>query len=278
MRVNVVEQHAFTQRQIAERNLLGAELLQQRVEQDRAGDHQVGAPRIETGQVHALLEVHFHGGLTQPADGFRADAKIAHALRDAVALHRRRHGAERQDGSGGADHPVETLFDDVLQVAIDFLADELGHLAFITAADRIGVDESLGQADDADLEAARQRDLAAAAARDLDAAAADVDHHGRLRRVDAVDGGQVNQPRLLDAADDPRANAGAPFDRAQERAAVLGFARRAGRHREDLVDLVGPREPREFGERLQRGRHRLRRSFFRRARRRPAGPSPFRDR
>ena len=54
----------------------------------------------------------------------------------------------------------------------------------------------------------------------------------------------------------------AGFDRAQERAAVLGFARRAGRDREDLVDLVGPREPREFGQRLQRGRHRLRRQLF----------------
>ena len=60
----------------------------------------------------------------------------------------------------------------------------------------------------------------------------------------------------------PRANAGAPLDRAQERAAVLGFARRAGRDREDFVHLVGLGEPRELRQRLQRRRHRFRRQFL----------------
>ena len=77
-----------------------------------------------------------------------------------------------------------------------------------------------------------------AAERDLDAAAADVDDDGGLRRVDAVDGGEMNQARFFGAGDDAGANAGAALDGAQERAAVFRFARRAGRDREDLVDLV----------------------------------------
>ena len=126
----------------------------------------------------------------------------------------------------------------MLDVAIDLLADELGHLAFVAAGDRIGIDEPLGQADHADLEAARELDIGLAAERDLDAAAADVDDHRGLRRVDAVDGGQVNQPRLFGAGDDAGADAGAALDGAKKRAAVLGFARRARRDREDFVDLV----------------------------------------
>ena len=76
------------------------------------------------------------------------------------------------------------------------------HLALVAAAERIGVDEALGQADHADLEAARELDLGCRAKRDLDAAAADVDDDGRLRRIDAVDGGDVDQPRFLGAGDD----------------------------------------------------------------------------
>ena len=145
--------------------------------------------------------------------------------------------------------------------------------------DRIGVDEPLGEADDADLEAARELDIGLAAERDLDAAAADVDDDRRLRRVDAVDGGEVNQPRFFGAGDDARADAGAPLDGAQERAAVFGFARRAGGDREDLVHLVrfaraartstAPAAPRSSPPAS---------ASCRRGRRRPAGPFPFRDR
>jgi hypothetical protein len=84
------------------------------------------------------------------------------------------------------------------------------------------------------------------AERDFDAAAADVDDHGGLRRVDAVDRGEMNQPRFLGAGDDAGADAGAPLDGAQERAAVFRFARRAGRDGEDLIDLVRFGEAREF--------------------------------
>ena len=44
-------------------------------------------------------------------------------------------------------------------------------------------------------------------------------------------------------------------DLGDEIAAVVGFARRAGRRRDDLVDFVRLGQPPEFGQRLQRGRH-----------------------
>ena len=78
-----------------------------------------------------------------------------------------------------------------------------------------------------------------------------------LRRVDAVDGGHVDQPRFLGAGDDARADAGGAFDGGEELAAVFGLARGAGGRGENLVDLVRPRESLEFRQRLQRRGHRL---------------------
>ena len=71
--------------------------------------------------------------------------------------------------------------------------------------DRIALDEALGEPDDAELEAASEFDRGARAARDLDAAAADVDDDGDFAGdPDAVDGRQMNQPRLFGARDHAR--------------------------------------------------------------------------
>ena len=184
-------------------------------------------------------------------------AQVADFGRRRPRLHRRRHRAERQDGARRADDPVVAGVDDVGQVAIDLRRDVLEHLALVAAAQRIGIDEALGEADDAELEAAGEAHLVAGAERDLDAAAADVDDHRRLGRVDAVDRGQVDEPGFFGAGDDARADAGLPLDRGQQLAAVLGLARRAGRGGEDLVHLVRSGEPLELRERLQGRRHRL---------------------
>ena len=105
-------------------------------------------------------------------------------------------------------------------------------------------------------------DLAPAAERDLDAAAADVDDDRRLRRVDAVDRGEVDEARFLGAGDDAGADAGLALDGPQEGAAVFRFARGAGRHREQFIDLVRFGEPRELRQRLQRRGHRFGREFL----------------
>ena len=62
---------------------------------------------------------------------------------------------------------------------------------------------------------------------------------GRAADVHAVAGGEVDQARLFRARDDADADAGLPIDLGDEVAAVLRFARRARRGRDDLVDLVG---------------------------------------
>ena len=56
---DVVEHQAFAQRQIAERDLLGAQTLQNRIEQDGAGDGQVCAARFEARHPEPFLEIAF---------------------------------------------------------------------------------------------------------------------------------------------------------------------------------------------------------------------------
>ena len=121
----------------------------------------------------------------------------------------------------------------------------------------------------------------AAPERDLDAAAADVDDHAvaLAAEVDAVGGGDVDQPRLLGAGDDAHVDAGPLADRGEEVAAVLGLARGAGRGGDDLVDLVRVGEPAELRQRLAGRRPSPPGSGpGRRGRRRRAGPSPSRGR
>ena len=75
--------------------------------------------------------------------------------------------------------------------------------------ERIGLDEALGQPDDAELEAAAELDGRSGAARDLDAAAADVDDDRDVaRHADAVDRGQMDEPRFFGAGDDAWPDAG----------------------------------------------------------------------
>ena len=71
--------------------------------------------------------------------------------------------------------------------------------------------------------------------------------------VDAVAGGEVDEPGFLGAGDDADADAGLPIDFGDEVAAVVGFARRARGAGDDLVDLVRLGEAPELGQRLERG-------------------------
>jgi len=68
---DVVEDQSFAKREVAQRDLGGAETLHDRIEQNRAGDGQIGAPRLESGQPHTLLEIRVHERVPQPAQLLR---------------------------------------------------------------------------------------------------------------------------------------------------------------------------------------------------------------
>ena len=79
---------------------------------------------------------------------------------------------------------------------------------------------------------------------------------GRAADVDAVAGGQMNQPGLFGAGNDARSRIPVcSLHLGDEIAAVVRFADRRCRGRDDLVDFVGIGQPAEFGQGLERGRH-----------------------
>ena len=88
---DVVEHEPFAQRQIAERQLSGAESAEDGVEHDRAGGDEVRTPRIETGNRQPLLEIEIDdflaGGSASPR---REDSEAPTAACRAPGWPRRR--------------------------------------------------------------------------------------------------------------------------------------------------------------------------------------------
>ena len=256
-----VEHQALAQRQVAERDVLGLELLEQRIEQQGAGHDQIGAARVERRNLEPLVERRAAHELAHLANRLGRHAQVAHFARRHAGVECGRHRAERQNGARRADDAVVAGADDVPEVAVRLFGDVREHLAFVAAAERVGHDEAFRQPEHAQLEAARETHVVTGAERHLDAAAADVDDDRRLGRVDAVNGGQMNEPRFFGAGDDARPDAGLLLDGRQQVAAVLGLAGGARGRGQNLVDLVGFGEPLELAERLQGRAHGLARQL-----------------
>ena len=98
---DVVEHQPFAQREVAQREILGAEPLQDGVEQHGTGDDEIGAARVESGQRQAFLVVQLDDLPPQPANLLGRHAQ--------VAQFRGRHAA----GGGGRDVPRLRMVPDV---------------------------------------------------------------------------------------------------------------------------------------------------------------------
>ena len=277
--MDVVEDQPFAQRQIAQRDLLGLQQLQDRVEQHGAGDDDVGAPRIEAGQPEPLGQRQRRHLLAHPPDLLGRHAQVPQLLGRLAGLVHRGHGSEGEDGARRADHALEFAVGDLLDERLDLAVDVAHELPLVTLGDRIRLHESLGQADDARLEAPREL-RALGAAGDLDAASADVDDDGPAPLdVDTVDRRQVNESGFLRAGDHARhgcrSRAGWP-------------AGTPGRSRLHAWRSSPPRESRRRCETARAGEispapaaprpWRCRSGGARRGRRRRGGPFPFRGR
>ena len=96
---NVVEDETFAECQVAERQLLGAQAPQNRIEQHRTGNHEVGASRIQAGHRETLFKVELDDFLAQSAELLGGDTKVADLRRRRAACSGRGNGAKTQDRS-----------------------------------------------------------------------------------------------------------------------------------------------------------------------------------
>ena len=129
--VDVVEHEAFTQCEIAEGEMLGAETAQNRVEKNRSGDAQIGAARIETRDLKPLLDIGLDQPLAQSVQRLRADALIPDILRRCSFLIGDREGAETQNGARRPNHSIETGRGDLLEVRSHLLVEMLHQAPFV---------------------------------------------------------------------------------------------------------------------------------------------------
>ncbi len=195
---DVIEDEPLAQRQIAERELGGTEPAHDRVQQDGAGNRQIGAARVEAGDAKPLLEVQRRERLAHAAQLFRRYAAVSERGARAAALFGGDDRAEAEHGARRADHAIEPRFGDLVQVPVKNGFDMPHQLPLVARGDGIALHEPLGEADDAELEAAPELDVRAQTPRDFDAAAADVDREGDFApRARAVRSGQMDEPGFL---------------------------------------------------------------------------------
>src|SRR4029079_15933750 len=191
--VNVVEHEPFSQSEIAERQVFGAESAHDRVEQNRSSDAEICPSRIHAGHVKAFLDVHFHRPFPQPMNRLRADALISDVLRRRSLLFRDRERTKTENGARCPDHAIETGLPDLVELRAHFLVEIFDEPPLIVRRERVSLDEPLGEADDARLEALTERQVGRSAEGHFAAPAADVDDDGGAASdVHPVSSSQVN--------------------------------------------------------------------------------------
>jgi CHAD domain-containing protein len=247
--LDVVEHQPFAQREVAQGQILCAQLTEERVDEHRAGDGNVRAARVESRKLQPFVERQPRQPLPEPPKLACLHAHVPHLVWRVPRADR--EGPEGQDRARGADDAVKAALRDLFDEAPDFLADVLDEPAFVPAGQRVALHEPLGEANDAQLEAAARRHATAGAERDLRTPTADVDDH-RGPRTDArrIHCGLVNQPSLFAAGDDADANPEVPMDCGDEIAAVFSLADGTGGRGDDFVHTVRIGQALELRQRL----------------------------
>ncbi len=274
VRGHVVGDDPLAQRRLAERGLLGAGQLQRGPKDDRAGVDRVGAPRVQPGHPAARRDRGAAQLLLQRRQIGQRDRRLVAAVLGAQQAGQRRRRPRRErdvveaHGPHARDHRLQHGPHAVSQVRP------------LARGRRIGAGEALGQADDAQLQRRRVVELLRVGEDDLQRAAAEIEQrHPPLAQVQRTARPQVDEPRLLVAADDADVDARLVAGGAHELTAVLRLANGAGRDRHQRVDLVPIGDAPQRLQRVQAAPEHLGRDdALVQASSRPGGPSPWRDR
>src|SRR5206468_10573477 len=118
------------------RNLVGAETPENLVEQNGAGDREVGAAWLETLHAQTLFEIQRDQLFADASERLCTDTAAAERRAFGKTLGGRRDGAETENRAGRADDPVEPDFRDLVEVLADFRVDVAHELTFVACLQR----------------------------------------------------------------------------------------------------------------------------------------------
>jgi hypothetical protein len=144
MAFDVVEDQTLSQRQIAERDLLRGEPADDGVEQQCAGDGDIGAARFQAGHTQAALKIEVDELLAGAVDLFGGHPLVAQRRSHGTAMLRDGDGAKTQDRSRGADQAIESSGDDLVQVDAQAGFHMLDQLPLVAWHERVAFDEAFG--------------------------------------------------------------------------------------------------------------------------------------
>src|SRR6185436_18780986 len=119
--MDVIEHESLAQREVTQRQRVSSEAAQNGIEKDRAGDSEVGAPRIEPRHAEPLFDVGLDQPLSHPPQCFRRHSLVSQVLWRRAFFLREGDGTEAQDGSRRPNHAVKS--------GLGYLLEMRAHLA-----------------------------------------------------------------------------------------------------------------------------------------------------
>jgi hypothetical protein len=135
--LDVVEDEAFPQREIAQRDLGGAQPPENGVEQHGAGDDDVAALRLEARQLEPLLQAERDDVLADAVDLPSRNPQVAQLVWRPARFRMRGHRSEAENRARGSDDAIEASVDDLFGEAVDLAVDEPHELSLVARGERV---------------------------------------------------------------------------------------------------------------------------------------------
>ncbi|HEY6211319.1 MAG TPA: hypothetical protein VIW45_03495 [Vicinamibacterales bacterium] len=150
---DVVEDEPLAQRQIAQRDFVRSEPLQDEVDQNGARDNEVCAAGLEARHAEPLVDAHRHEVFAQPTQLLRGNAPVPQRNAQ-LSVFGERDGPKTEDRARRTDDAREAAPRDLIEIPADLFVDVPDELTLGARLERVGLDEALCQPDDTKLEAA----------------------------------------------------------------------------------------------------------------------------
>ena len=232
-----IEQHTFTERVVGHDHLADVEVLHRLFEDQRAGEQDVGAARVDAGQPPPIVD----GGrvdqlLHHSPDLTAGEGEVVEGPRLVTLVARRlHHGGDGLDRAATTDCDVEPARAHLATHPSQHGAHVASTSIDGTRVKQVGAKEAAGQTDGPELQTERGERFASLTHQYLGAPTADVDEHEPLVEDGyGLEHAEMDQPCFLDTADDVDVDARFAARSFDEHVGVLGLANRTGR---DGIDL-----------------------------------------